>query len=256
MRFIRAFWGDIHNPKSSHHKEEIQKVAETSTLDELVFVWGRENYNYITSLGFDCKLVSDNPYPYGKSFNSDFYIAKLDALRFGCMMYNEVIFLDWDTEQLKELDDKFYSEIKSSNSKILMPLYIYEYDYARKVLTTELDWKDSEIDYMFRHSRELKVFAYSWNNYMVTPNAGFVYCNDLSTIEELIGLCKEFNIQTCNEEMAMCILSKINCSDILDYIENYEPTVCSIDPRRTKQPELNTFIDSVKQKTSYFCHMF
>lgn len=255
MRFIRAFWGDINSDKG-HHKREIDNVADTTTLDELVFVWGEENYNYISSLGFDCKLVSDNPYPYGKSFNSDFYIAKLDALRFGCMMYDEVVFLDWDTVQQKEIDDEFYFNLNSSNSKILMPLYIYEFDYAKKVLTDELDWGDSEIDYMFRHSRELKVLAFRWNNYIVSPNAGFVYCNDLSTIEELINLCKEFNIQTCNEEMAMCILSKINCSNIKEYILNYEPSVCSIDPNRKKQPELNEYINSIKPKSNYFCHLF
>ena len=255
VKFIRCYWGDL-DSRNGEHKNEILHVSEITKLNEYVYVWGVDNFNFISSLGFECELVSDNPFPYGPNLTPDFYLAKLDAIKLGCEKFSQVVFLDWDTKQLKDVDDQFFSLLSQNRAKIQMPLYIYDYDYARRVLSEDPDMEQGEIDYMFRHSEELKVFSFRWNEFMVSPNAGFVYCSDSLLIDELVSLCKRFDIQSCNEEMSMMILSRMNCSTIYDYIQTYEPLVCSIDPTRISQDILNIHINSLSKKDSYFCHMF
>jgi hypothetical protein len=255
VKFIRCYWGNL-DSRNGEHRDEIINVSKVTNLNEYVYVWGVDNFNFITSLGFECELVSENPFPYGPNLTPDFYIAKLDAIKLGCQKFSEVVFLDWDTRQLKNVDSEFFTLLTKHRIGIQMPLYIYDFDYARRVLSEDPGMEQAEVDYMFRHSEELKVFSFRWNEHMVSPNAGFVFCSDSRIIDELIHLCKRFDIQSCNEEMSMMILSRMNCNSIEDYIKIYEPLVCSIDPSRVNQDSLNSFIDSVAKKDSYFCHMF
>jgi hypothetical protein len=63
---------------------EIVEVSKTKNLNEIVFVWGLDNYEYIKSLGFNCELVSDQSTQYGEDYlhNSDSYMLhKLVAIK-------------------------------------------------------------------------------------------------------------------------------------------------------------------------------
>jgi len=257
MRFIRAFWGDLEYDNGKY-KQEIQNIAETSTLNDFVYVWGETNWKYISSLGLKGMLVCKSSTEFGEDFlyNSDTYFYhKLDAIKRGCSDFGSVVFLDWDTRQVKPIDDTFYELLHKQNSKIQMPLYIYPKDYIKLVLN---EWKDIPLKiekYLYKQVNGLKKFNYSWNNCWVTPNAGFIYCTDGTVIEELFILCEKNKVNVASEEMSMVIYSKKYCKTIEEYIKRFEPLVCDAKTNsHFNQGQLKKLIDKQVNKNLYFIH--
>lgn len=258
MIFIRAYWGNLDN-FNQRHKYEIIKVSKSQNLNEVVFVWGAENYKFIQSLGLHCELVSNEPTQYGNDYlyDSDKYmIHKLIAIKLGIEMFSEVIFLDWDCKQLKSIDNKFYELIKEADSEIQMPLYVYPTDYLKILLN---DWKDisqKEKQYITKQQYYLEKYNYSWNANFVTPNAGFIFCSNPNIMDELININETEKIGIASEEMAMVVYSKRNCKSLTDYIKRYEPVVCNAKfDDHFNQKELNDFIAQLVKKDLYFQHI-
>ena len=257
MRFIRAFWGDL-DTDNGKYRSEIHNIAKSSKLNDFVYVWGRQNYNYIKSLGFEAKLLSESSTEFGEDFleNSDtFFLHKLDAVKRGCEEFNSVIFLDWDTKQLKELDNNFFKLLYKQNHKIQMPLYTYPYNYIELVLN---DWKDipnKVKQYLYKQVDGLQKHHYGWNSTWVTPNAGFIFCSDGSIISELLEICKQYSINVASEEMSMVEYTKKFCKDVENYVKVFEPIVCSAKSNlHFNQSELNNYIEKFLKKDLYFIH--
>ena len=70
MKFIRAFWGDIKVDKEKYITE-IRHAAK-QRLNELVYVWGDENYDILKSFGYDCFKVSSEQYEFSDDIQSNF----------------------------------------------------------------------------------------------------------------------------------------------------------------------------------------
>jgi len=257
MRFIRAFWGDI-DYDNGKYKKEILNIANTSNLNDYVYVWGEENYKFIKSLGFDAELITKTPTEFGDDFlkNSDtFFFHKLDAVKRGCDSFGSVVFLDWDTRQLKDIDKLFFDLLYVQDKYIQMPLYVYPKNYIELVLD---GWKDipSKVEkYLYKQVNGLQKHHFSWNNSWVTPNAGFIYCSDSKVIEKLFLLCEKLNINVASEEMSMVEYSKKYCTNVEQYIKRFEPIVCSAkDNLHFNQSDLNKEIDLHIDKNLYFIH--
>lgn len=258
MRFIRAFWGDLNN-FNQRHRYEIIESANNKNLNEIVFVWGTENYKFIKSLGFECNLISEDSTQYGDDYlyDSDKYmIHKLMAIKLGVESFSEVVFLDWDCKQLKSIDDNFYEILKKSDSEIQMPLYIYPNNYSEIVLNEWVGIPQKEKEYVLKQQHYLEKYNYNWNNSFVTPNAGFVFCSNSNVIDELIRINKNEKIGIASEEMTMVEYSKRNCDSVIDYIKRYEPIVCNAKlDTHFNQKELNELISSIIKKDLYFQHI-
>jgi len=257
MRFIRAFWGNL-DYDNGKYRNEILNIAETSNLNDYVYVWGEENYKFIKLLGFDAELVNKNSTEFGDDFlkNSDtFFFHKLDAVKRGCDRFDSVVFLDWDTRQLKGIDNLFFDLLYKQDEYVQMPLYVYPKNYIELVLN---EWKEippKVIKYLYKQVRGLQKHHYSWNDSWVTPNAGFIYCKDSSVIENLFLICKEYNINVASEEMSMVEYSKKYCPSIEQYVKRFEPIVCSAkNNSHFNQSELNREIDLHITKNLYFIH--
>jgi hypothetical protein len=254
MQVIRTFWGNLND----RYKKEIINSQKTFKLNEYVYVWGRDNFNFIKSLGLQCKLVSENPYEFGNDFlkNSDtFYFHKLYALKFGCEEFGEVLFLDWDTIQIKELTSNFYKLLREKKSKIQMPLYVYPKNYKELVLKEWLDITDSQKLFLDKQLKDLKKHHYILKDTWVTPNAGFIYCNDSTVIDEIIDLCIINQVQTSSEEMGMVLWTKQFTEDLSGYIEKFEPNVCSVNIARFNQSELDARIKTQIKRDIFFTHI-
>ena len=258
LTFIRAFWGDLDN-FNQRHRYEIIESANNKNLNEVVFVWGADNYKFIQSLGFNCKLISPESTQYGNDYlyDSDKYmIHKLIAIKMGVKLFGEVVFLDWDCKQLKPIDNRFYELIKESDSEIQMPLYVYPNNYSKIVLDS---WKDiplKEKEYVLKQQHYLEKYNYDWNNSFVTPNAGFVFCSNSDIMDELIHINETQKIGIASEEMAMVEYSKRNCKSVTDYIKRYEPIVCNAKlDDHFNQRELNELISTITKKDLYFQHI-
>lgn len=255
IQFIRSFWGDLDR---FNHRDEIIKASKTISLNETVYVWGEENNQFITSLGYNTKLMSVNPTEYGDHFYYDsnqFMIHKLIAVKMGVEDYGEVIFLDWDCKQVKEVDENFYNLIKEQDNKIQMPLYSYPKNYSDLVIGQWIDIPNETRLYVLRQQEYLKKHHYEWNNEFVTPNAGFIYCSSTSIIDELVKLNKELKIMIASEEMSFVEYTKMFCENLEDYIKRFEPLVCNAKyETHFNQKDLNRYITQIVKKDLYFIH--
>jgi hypothetical protein len=257
MRFIRSFWGDLDN-FNQRHKNEIIHVSKKSKLNEVVFVWGLVNYEFIKSLGFECILMSKMATEYGEDYlyDSDKYMLhKLVSIKLGIELFDKVIFLDWDCHQLKPIDNTFYDLINERDGNIQMPLYTYPKNYSQIVLN---EWKDipsKEKEYVLKQQHYLEKYNYSWENSFVTPNAGFIYCSDSNVIDELILINETQKIGIASEEMSFVEYTKMFCTNLEDYIKRFEPLVCNGKfETHFNQKDLNKFITQIIKKDLYFIH--
>ena len=225
----------------------------------MVFVWGLDNYQFIKSLGFNCTLMSNNSTEFGEDYlyDSDKYmIHKLVAIKCGIDLFNQIIFLDWDCNQLKPIDNEFYKLLGERNTDIQMPLYVYPKNYSKIVLD---DWNDippKEKEYVLKQQHYLEKYNYDWKSSYVTPNAGFIYCSNGEIIDELIEINETQQIGIASEEMSFVEYTKKYCNNLEDYINIYEPYVCNAKTNNHfNQLELNNYISQFMKKDLYFQHI-
>jgi hypothetical protein len=251
LRFIRAYWGDL-SAFGGRHSDEILNIRNTSKLDDYVYVWGQSNYNYIKSLGFECEYMGEFEYDYLN--NSDIYmLPKLWAIQSGVLQFKEVVFLDWDCLQERELDDNFYQLLRSRDS-IQMPLYVYPINYKEQVYSQWLDIPIKEKQYIEKQYEGLTKFHYKWQDSFVTPNAGFIYCSSYDSINSLVGILKQnSDINIAIEEMGFLQYAKQHCNNIEEYSLRFEPLVASAkQDTHFTQRDLNKVLPN---KTIYFQHV-
>ncbi len=257
VQFIRSYWGDLEN-FFRRHKDEIENISKKSKLNETIYVWGEYNYNFIKSLGLNCILMSNKSTEYGNDyfFHSDKYMLhKLYAIKRGVEDYKEVIFLDWDCEQIKEIDDKFYELLYKQNEKIQVPLYVYPKNYDEFIFEKWTNMPLKEKNYIMKQKKYLEKHNFDWGDNFVTPNAGFIYCSDEKVINELIDLNESLKIGIASEEMTFLEYSKSKVGDITGYIKNYEPLVCNGKiGTHFNQKELDDYILQFVEKDIYFIH--
>jgi hypothetical protein len=183
-------------------------------------------------------------------------LHKLVAIKMGINLFNEVIFLDWDCQQLKPIDVEFYRLIKERNNNIQMPLYVYPTNYSEIIIDQWKDIPPKEREYVLKQQHYLEKYNYTWGNSFVTPNAGFVYCSNTKVIDELIDINNTQKIGIASEEMSFVEYSKRYCNSIIDYIEMFEPVVCNAKlDNYFNQKELNNFVSQIMKKNLYFQHI-
>lgn len=251
MRFIRAYWGNL-DAFNGRHKDEIIATSKIEGFNSFVYVWGKENYEFIKAHGFNCKYVEEFNVDYVDNSNI-FMLPKLWAIRAAIQTFGEVVFLDWDCVQLKPVDDEFWNLLRS-RKPIQMPLYSYPIDYVDQVLFSWTDISNKEHTYILKQEIELKKYHYLWKDNYVTPNAGFIYCRSLSAIIELLEFITLRSIRIAIEEMGFVIFTKRFCTTLEEYAAIYEPLVCSGKTNdHFNQKQLNDFL--LPDKNLYFQHI-
>tara|TARA_B100001057_G_scaffold446526_1_gene485168 strand:+ start:22328 stop:22990 length:663 start_codon:yes stop_codon:yes gene_type:complete len=180
MKIIRALWGDF----LKHHKKDIEN---STRLDETVYVWGKENLEYLNALRYDTIYMGDT---------SGSYELKLQTLDSAYKQFGEILFLDWDCKTELPLDAIKELRLPSPS----MPLYSYPSDYNPQ-------WDMVE--------------ACSWelHNSRVLPNACFIYTKDTNIGKELLDIVEEYGLEGLPEEFAMYLYA--NCS-LDEYIKRYD----------------------------------
>ena len=257
MKFIRSYWGDLEN-FGQRHRNEIEFCSNDKRLDQIIIVWGDDNERFIKSLGFETVLMSSRNTEYGDDYlyDSDIYmIHKFAAVRKGIELYGEVVFLDWDCMQIKDIDNNFYKQLRKSGSKIQMPLYSFPKNYSELVLNEWIDIPPKEKEYVLKQQSVLDHYHYLLGPDYITPNASFIYCNDALIMDELIRINQDLKVGTPADETMFLVYSKAKCSSIDDYIQRYEPIVCDAKGEsHFNQKELNKYISLFIKKDLYFIH--
>ena len=121
MKIIRAFWGN---------QESLWDEVPSKPLfdNEVVYVYGTENYDRFVSMGYEAVLVHYDSTELAYSTVYKHFVHKLDCLKRAEHAYLEYLFLDWDVKVVKPLDDNFWNLIRTRAS-LQCPLYAYPSDY-------------------------------------------------------------------------------------------------------------------------------
>lgn len=220
MKFIRILWGDY-----SKYENQILE-SKNDKLNEMIFVWGKDNFDKLTDIGYECTLISDDPYDYNIADNHTFInykslIHKIIGIETALKIYDEIVFLDWDCRKTKDIDDRFFELIRNKNSEIQVPLYTYP------ILAFERLISDTTDITMLKFFTKLKMYVeqYSFkyaDNYII-PNTGFFYCSNVKIIENLLTLIAENDLETVPDEFSVFLFTKSLGLD--GYIEKIEPFV-------------------------------
>jgi len=266
MQIVRTFWGEM------NHTYTLQ-IIDSINLNEIVYVWGKDNYDFIISKGFRCILVSDQPYDYtiSKAHHLHDYRNmhhKLVCIDMATKEFGEILFLDWDCKLIKVLDDNFYNRIRSGNS-IQVPLYMY----PKESLDSLIDNNTDEVMTKFFSNlrKNIKKYSYDWNGCYVLPNTGFVYCRDSSLTSHLCDLSNKLELEILVEEFALYIYTSSMYS-LEEYIQKIEPSFISGKSNghgiiqgdeefctmsniwNNYQNKFNEYVSSIKEKDIYFLH--
>lgn len=251
MKIIRILWG-----KSPHVLNEIPKIPLFE--DEIVYVWGTFNNNYLLKLGYKTVLISDKTMD--DRFLMKHFAHKIYALEMVENTFDEYLFLDWDVSILKPIDNIFYEKIREGNN-IQCPLYAYNLDYKNDIIKY---FKDSKKytptieDFFITQDIELNKYHWKYKDHRVIPCTCFFYSRNMKIMNKLLDIIDENNMMVVPDEFSFFIYT--NC--VLDiYINTYEPIVIrgkdgdrNIEGMEKSIKSINNYIDNSIQKDIYLLH--
>jgi len=123
--FIRTLWG-THKDLTKYYINRTKIDDEIDLLKYckynepfVVYVFGRDNYNYLEKQSKDLpmmqlKLVSEEPILW--DMEKQQFRHKLEAFRLAMLEFDEIVFLDWDTIQIKPLPEDFWDVLEEKDS--------------------------------------------------------------------------------------------------------------------------------------------
>ena len=265
MKFIRILWGDL-NVFDGKFKTQIEKAQLFNIPDQIVYVWGEENNNFLTTRGFKTRLISHLPYEgsYGEGhhmFNYTSLLHKLKGFSLAVQEHKEAVFFDWDCFPTKEIDSNFFSYL-NSGSPLQVPLYIYPYVGIEELLDNS---KHEEFVVSFAKvlKENLDKFSYKEELGYVLPNTGFMYCRDYKIADRILNLALEHRPRAVPDEFGVMLLALEENLGLKDYILKYEPVVTNGKIQEDvsaydwvkAQQFLNSLTSSLIKKDLYFNHV-
>ncbi len=261
MKIVRCLWGGAnHQFKEKDIKFYHNECYVAKTNDEqfklgnqMVFVWD----------GVNRDLMEEFNYPYhymGESSKLDIefnFLYKIYALKKAMELYDEILFLDWDFFITKELDDQFFELLKNKGD-IQMPLYFYPKELLDLFKSMNLDNKKVSKYYNNLYEQMIIHCRWEFNEGLVIPNAGFIYCRDKHFFNNILDIQKNKNITTNIEELSAMVYFNQNVNSMDEYIKTIEPIVChgkTETEMMGKQILLNEHTNQKLKKTLYFNHI-
>ena len=261
LTIIRAVWGV---------EEYLWKEIPTKPLfdKEIVMVWGVDTEQRLKDMGYKTILVSKIPTLPEFSTLYNHFVHKLIAIEIAENSYDEFLFLDWDVNIVKPVDEQFWNLIKSGNN-VQCPLYAYPLNYEEKALNyikqnPQKQWVQ-ELDpntytWLNVQNQFLEKYNWQWKEYQVVPNFCFFYSRGVKYATKLIEIYREHGIKTCVEEFCMQIAA--DCT-LEEYIHKFEPLVINGRPDEYHHFDLvegtskylNEYIGEHINKTIYLTHI-
>ena len=256
MVIVRTFWGDM-NSFGGKYQNQIQDTLDEN-LNEIVYVWGMDNFEYLTNLGYTCELISEENYNFDIASDHTFYDFKslnhkLFVINLAMKDYDEILFLDWDCKFIGELDNDFYRLLKNGNA-LQIPLYTYP--------KKSLDWmiektQNQNINPFFvKLKEEIKKYSYEWGENYIIPNTGFIYCRKPV---DLLKISLEHNLECLPDEFSVFVYAQKNNLSLEDYIFKHEPKIIRGKVHEEEwwiesENKFNEYVESLINKRIYFEH--
>lgn len=127
--FVRAVWG-IHDHQNrrlytrrTKMDDDIKLVKHAKYNEPFkVYVFGKENAEHMEKMGFDYKMIHDEPIVW--DMDTQQFRHKLEVLKEAMTDFDEIVFLDWDQLPIKKLPVNFWERLKAkSNIQAILRLY-------------------------------------------------------------------------------------------------------------------------------------
>lgn len=246
IQVIRTLWGD-----SEHHRKEILKASKFD--DEVVMVYGLNNFNFLKSLGYNCILVSEDNLSHLPYYKQLYY--KLHSLVQASNHFKKILFLDWDVTIVKPLDQLFWDDLK--DRVFSAPSYAWNFNFEQHLLKAEEKdkiWLESFIEYFPKYS-------WSYLDGNIIPNACFVYLSNPELSRKLLSICEQNNLIGLSDEFSLFSLAE--CS-LEEYMKRHEPKTIFASKdnsdsvlngeRGTLQKPANDYIRTLVEKNIYLEH--
>ena len=233
--FMRCIWGSykIEDPSASFHSD--RKMARRAKVDEdiksiqvnkfnepfVVYVFGKDNFDKMKLLGFDCVLADSNPAPYDPL--QFVYRNKLELIKYAMEVdgYDEIIYLDWDCRPKKKLPINYWDEFQKKES----------------------------IQACLQQYRRRKCLWRGENDVRKVPNGGFVYLRDKTIPSKVIKIWE--TMPQDNDEPAWALfIDKMmgGWKGMDEFWKHYETPFCNLHKMSPHPPEL------LKSKDLCFIH--
>lgn len=252
MRFIRIFWGDLAHHEGIHEREIIE--AKEDNLDEVVYVWGTENEEFIKNCGYETRLMHKDNFEFATDFVDDgamFFKHKYAGMKAGIEEFGSVCFLDWDCRKVKSINPYFYEQLTSG---IMVPLYTYPVDYLDQVLGM-YDFPDKDVQFLHKYEEGMKKYSWKVGNDYYLPCSCFMYCNNVKIIDDFVDLLHKHEGIFSDEFVWYLYAQEKGLGKLEDYIEVMEPTVVSSKlNNHFNQTKLEADITKIKEKEIFFQH--
>lgn len=155
--FIRLVWGDCSKNglrDGKLHKDILDSI-ETGSFPFVIYVLGKDNFDYLSKLGLSCVLVSNDPLLFDVATQQ--WAHKLYLIKCAMEDYDAMIYLDWDCVETKKVHDGIWNILEDKES-FQANLFLYR---TKKCL-----WRDDE-----------------WRK---VCNGGFLYIRDKSIPDKFI----------------------------------------------------------------------
>jgi|TARA_B110000908_G_C10217821_1_gene433687 hypothetical protein len=210
IKIVRVLWGDQVNfevPRIPLYPEQ-----------EVVYCFDYKSYWFVSDLGYDARLVKEDIFA-GSKLNN--FGRKLQALDIALQEFDEVLLLDWDCYILRPLDKNFYDSLKEK--PIQIPLYIQHKDTKAAILEVIPKEQPQALkDELTLLEEGFHKYGWEWEEGIVAPNFGFVYCRDKSFGKKLLDITIKNDLTSVVDEFATLIYA--DCT-LEEYIEKYAPRV-------------------------------
>ena len=176
--FTRCIWGDASVPRSQTKiRDDFRRsVKNQAHLKSITYCFGRDNYDFIKSLGFEATMLHEKGIVYSPA---SFWFHKLYAWTMMAIQHQEFLFIDADMRLTRPLFADFWPTLREKND-VLAPLM----QRARRRIRWRRDECGNEID-----ARKL-------------PSAAFVYFRDAKEYLKVAGDYFDANPDT-TEEIAL-----------------------------------------------------
>jgi len=217
----------------------ISNIPTTPQYNEIIYVWGKENRDSLKSLGYETILMSRDAMDYKYVHPNYQFMHKLIGIDTSMKTYSKILFLDWDCNLIKSLDDGFFNQM--NDKTLLAPIYSYQKSEFETIYDKADEWYELQ-------SNLLNKFSWDNGDTFVIPNAGFIYISDADVATQLLSLAKEKHLTTLIEEFSLYCFT----NTILDsYIESYHPLCVYGNSTNTI---LNEYVASKLNMDIYFEH--
>lgn len=226
IQIVRAVWGDFN----------FSLIPKSPQYNEIVYVWGIENKSKLDSLGYKTILCDRNNVNFKYTSFIYTFMHKVIAINKANKLYSKYIFLDWDYQLVKNLDDSFFNYLDTKN--FLAPLYSYDTSSLGDTIIHEDEWG-------YNTKILTPKFSWEYENMYILPNAGFIYVNNSNILNNLSDVIFNNKLKCLVEEYSIYNLSNCNLDE---YVKSYHPTICSSSNNQT----LTDYISSILEMDIYF----